>query len=278
MIFNVTHTTVYRYDHPVFLEPHTFRLKPRTDGMQQLLKFDIEVTPKPVGLTECRDLDGNMEHVAWFEGTTDQLKVTVSSKVVTLCDNPFLYILKPEAIRLPFSVQESHLQTIASYITQDLSAEVAAFSRTIAVEADHDTLAFLKLLNERIAETIQVVIRPMGSPYPPEKTLEKGSGACRDLTWLFMACCRSQGIAARFISGYQEGSAGQEHQLHAWAEVYLPGAGWRGYDPTLGLAVADRHVAIAAGPRADSAAPISGTFRGEGKSVLESCVELVVSP
>ena len=91
------------------------------------------------------------------------------------------------------------------------------------------------------------------------------TGACRDLTVLFMECCRSLGLAARFVSGYQEGDKGTDRRyMHAWAEVYLPGGGWRGFDPTHGIAVTDRHVAVASGPTPATAAPISGTFRGTG--------------
>ena len=102
---------------------------------------------------------------------------------------------------------------------------------------------------------------------PPRVTLEKGQGACRDLAVLFVAACRALGFGARFVSGYHQGhSEPMRRDLHAWAEVYLPGGGWRGYDPSLGLAVADRHVAVAAGTRPDQAAPISGSFRGTGVS------------
>lgn len=108
------------------------------------------------------------------------------------------------------------------------------------------------------------MVRPNGDAYEPAVTLKRGQGACRDLTVLFMEACRSVGLSARFVSGYAEGlSTRDDGELHAWAEIYLPGAGWRGFDPTLGLAVADRHVAIAASPIPVGAAPVSGSFRAD---------------
>ena len=122
MIFTATHTTRYHYDKPVFLEPQTIRLKPRTDGMQQLLNFNIEIIPHPVGLTECRDLDGNMEHVSWFNGMTDSFEVIVTSKVVTFCVNPFDFLLKQEATRLPLSVDEVYRPSVKPYLVPERKA------------------------------------------------------------------------------------------------------------------------------------------------------------
>lgn len=278
MIFTITHTTAYQYEQPVFLEPHTIRLKPKTDGMQQLLNFNIQISPQPAGLTECRDLDGNMEHVSWFNGLTDHLKIVVTSKVATLCDNPFLFLLEPSAMHLPIQSDEIYRPSIKPYLSDDIEPEVAQFAESIAKEVHQETLAFLNLLTARLYEMCTVVIREEGLPAKPSQTLSERRGACRDLAWLFMACCRSQGIGARFVSGYQEGDPESEHHLHAWAEVYLPGGGWRGYDPTLGLTVADRHVFLAAGPRPESAAPVSGTFRGEGKAFFTSKITLTVTP
>ena len=277
MIFSATHTTTYRYENPVFLEPQAIRLKPRTSGIQQLLNFTIDISPHPAGLTECRDLDGNMEHVAWFNGMTDCFVVTVDSKVVTFCTNPFAFLLKGEATRLPLNGEGRCLSAVKPYLSDAIEPEVATFSDQIAAEANWNTLTFLQLLNERLYATCVVILREEGPPYEPSKTLRERRGACRDLAWLFMACCRSQGIGSRFVSGYHEGLPNSKNYLHAWAEVYLPGAGWKGFDPTVGLAIADRHVALAAGPRADSAAPVSGSFRGEGKSVMVSNLKLSVT-
>lgn len=278
MIFAITHTTHYRYDNRVFLDPQTIRLKPKTDDMQQLLEFHMEVDPHPAGTTDCRDMDGNMERVLWFDTITDHLKITVKSKTVTLCDNPFNYILPANALQLPYVEEKIYRQSIKPYLGDGVDREVVSFAQHIAKEVEMDTLGFLNLLNQKIHDHCEVVVREEGEPLAPAKTLAEEKGACRDLACLFIACCRSLGIGSRFVSGYHLGDEDSESHLHAWAEVYLPGAGWRGYDPTAGLAVADQHVYLAAGPRADSAAPVSGTYRGEGGSRLETTIEMDVTP
>ncbi|MBD3176133.1 MAG: transglutaminase family protein, partial [Armatimonadia bacterium] len=113
-------------------------------------------------------------------------------------------------------------------------------------------------------EHIDREIREEGAPLAPHECLARGAGACRDLAELLNAAARVMGIAARFVSGYRWGEGIDEAYMHAWSEVYLPGAGWRGYDPVEGLAVADRHVPVAASPHADGAAPTFGTFRRTG--------------
>ncbi len=123
------------------------------------------------------------------------------------------------------------------------------------------------------------MIREHGAPRPGEDTLARKEGSCRDLTLLFIEACRSLGIAARFVSGYHAGAPDQgPRYLHAWAEVYLPGAGWRGYDPSHGLAVAQQHVAIAAAATPQLAAPVSGKVRGDDfTSSLEAQIDIQVS-
>ena len=126
-------------------------------------------------------------------------------------------------------------------------------------------LAFLNQLNSTLYREFEFMHRDFGNPHPPEVTLTTRRGACRDLSVLFIDACRAMGLAARFVSGYQEGDPNQtERNLHAWAEVYLPGAGWRGYDPTHGLAVSDRHVVITAVADPGLSTPVIGTFRGTG--------------
>ena len=142
-----------------------------------------------------------------------------------------------------------------------------------------ETVPFLGLITHRIHETCEAVVRHHDDPWPASVTLAERRGACRDLAVLLTTACRAVGLAARFVSGYQAGDPEQtERELHAWAEVYLPGAGWRGYDPMRGTAVSDQHVALAAGLTPRAAAPTSGTFRGTGAtSTLHTDVSMIVT-
>lgn len=266
MYFAIRHTTRFSYDRPVFLEPHTLRLQPRGDGVQRLARFALEVAPLPAGSSQCVELDGNAAVRLWFEGEHRSLAFTTVSEVETAARNPFDFFLEPGALQLPVRYDCRLAPLLAPYRTPDHpEGEVGDLARRIARETGGNTLGFLSALNTHIHQTCAQIFRPDGDPLPAERTLYQGQGACRDLTVLFMEACRCQGIPARFVSGYQADAPEEErHDLHAWAEVYLPGAGWRGYDPTQGLSVVDRHVALAAGPTHEQARPTEGTFRGTG--------------
>ncbi len=152
------------------------------------------------------------------------------------------------------------------------------FAQASAGEAGGETLAFLSNLTRHIHGEHETIIRLQGAPLAAAETLAAGAGACRDLTVLFIEAARALGLAARFVSGYlATQTEGSEHELHAWAEVYLPGAGWRGYDPTSGLAVAERHIRVAAAANSNGAAPTSGRFRSStASSEMETDVKVRV--
>ena len=268
MRFLVRHATRYDYCQPVFLEPHAFRLRPRSNSWQRVDRFLLRVEPAPAILTETSDSEGNDLARAWFSQTTDSLLVRSEFELETLRENPFDYILVGDAAnRLPLRYSEELRVPLAPYMTPASRAEgpVREFARSVAEWAGGETLPFLAVLNERIFSSYEVVVREKGEPLTPEQTLLSQQAACRDLAALFIEGCRLQGVAARFVSGYGAGDDSADvRYMHAWAEVYLPGGGWRGYDPARGLAVADRHVAVAASATPRLAAPIAGTFRGTG--------------
>ena len=266
MLFHVTHITEFRYSHPVFLEPHRVQLRPRHDSWQRLLDFDMRVEPAPAGLSTCMELDGNESDRLWFNGLQKGLTITTKFTVETLRTNPFDYVLDPAGLRLPVVYDEEVSAALAPYRDRASSeSQVVDFAESIAEEVDRETAPFLSILTNRIQGRSKIILRRRGDPWPPSRTLTQGRGACRDLAVLMMDACRAMGLAARFVSGYQEADpARTERELHAWVEVYLPGAGWRGYDPTGGLAVSDGHVALAAGAIPRATAPTSGAFRGTG--------------
>jgi len=265
MRFQVTHTTKYLYGAPVFLEPHTLRLRPRCDPGQRLQQFALTIQPQPQGTVDIIDLDGNLAAVAWFHGVTDSLRITSRFTVDTLRSNPFDFIMTdPLVLSLPSRYPAELEGRLAPYLRREPSAAALdPFVEKTRAECNDNALEFLTLLCRRIQKMCRSVIRQEGPPRPAAVTLENREGACRDLAVLFIEACRCVGLAARFVSGYQDGEDDPSPQsLHAWAEVYLPGGSWRGYDPSIGLVVADRHVALATGPTPGAAAPVSGTFRG----------------
>ena len=202
------------------------------------------------GSSDFIDLDGNNLTKLWFAEATQQLSIQTTAKVKTSCTNPFNYLLEPWAITLPFDYPSSLLKQLKPYLrlhgfVSDSSAVELAQDLIVATQGK--TLDFLFTLNQNIYNNCEYITRERGEPYPPGITWRNQKGSCRDYAVLFMEVCRTIGIAARFVSGYQEGDSEQQfRELHAWVEVYLPGAGWRGYDPTLGLVVSDRHIPLSA--------------------------------
>ena len=277
MRISVVHSTIYRYDSPVYLEPHTFRLRPREDGTLRLGSYALSITPRPAGQTECLDQDGNVILQAWFADLTQELAVHTSFQLETLRENPFDFLLAPLDRKLPMVYAEALRDPLAPYLRTPGAKAVSDFALDIASEYDCQTMPFLSGLNQRLLESTTQIIRHEGLPLAPEETLRKREGSCRDLAVLFCAACRAVGIAARFVSGYERDAALEDSgDLHAWAEVYLQGGGWRGYDPSRGLAVGASHVAVAAASDAQLAAPVTGTYRGQAEARMEFSISMQV--
>jgi transglutaminase-like putative cysteine protease len=266
--FEGSHTTSYRYNNPVKLEPHLIRLRPRSDGNQQVNQFSLAIEPSPSGISDYLDLDGNNVTQIWFNEPSDRLQIQTSFFVETRLTNPFDYLISPISLKLPIPYPQNLIGELAPYMEIDMDSsgtEIKRFANEIANQIKWETLPFLSTLAHRISTNWKQIIREEGDPWPSSLTLAKREGSCRDLTRLYLEACRIVGLAGRLVSGYQEGDSEQKiRYLHEWAEIYIPGGGWRGYDPTLGLAVSDRHIALAAGRRHDRVAPITGTFVGIG--------------
>jgi transglutaminase-like putative cysteine protease len=278
MQFTIRHRTRYWYSRPVRLGPQQLRFHPRGDGAQRVIGHRLAVTPAPVGRNDHLDFEGNRLTQVWFEGETDHLDIEASMQVETLRNNAYDFILTPAAMALPIRYDPDALLANACLERTDPDDSVSAFAADLGFSVNRDTLSFLAELTRRLHADFSHMHRETGEPQRSAITLQRRSGACRDLAVLFVDCCRSEGIAARFASGYQKGDQQRERRdLHAWPEVYLPGAGWRGYDPTHGEAIADTHVTIAAAASPHNTMPVSGGFIGEGvTSRLEYSVEIQV--
>lgn len=283
MRYSIHHETVYTYNQPVILAPHLLRLRPRSNGWQTLEDFTLKVTPNPSGIGETIDLDGNSCIQIWFGQDITKLSIETRSRVETRVDNPFHYLLEPWATRLPFDYPGSLQLQLQPYLQPFGTLgdpAVSELARDLLHETDNNPISFVSALNNRIYHDCEYTVRPEGEPWTPGITWTKRQGSCRDFVVLFMDVCRAVGLATRFVSGYQEGDPeGGERDLHAWVEVYLPGGGWRGYDPTHGLAVSDRHIALASSPIPSYCAPVAGTAKPVKKTdlPLESRLEARIS-
>ena len=280
MKLRIHHRTRYRFDQPVFLEPHVIRLRPRLDATVWAHELALDIDPRPAVRAENLDLEGNTVSEGWFSEATDHLTIESRAFVETLVTDPFRFLLEDPETTLPYAYTTTMGTRLHAYRQAPDRAPVAV--RELALEAAEDVARrqdrFPLALATRIHREFSVEARAEGAPHPAETTVEAGRGSCRDLAVLFMECCRSMGLAARFVSGYVHVDDDTHPELHAWAETYHQGGGWRGYDPTLGLAAADRHVAVAAAAEPSDAAPVSGSFRGSATATLETAVEIAVDP
>jgi len=275
MLLQVRHALQFTYSQPVFCEPLVVRLRPREDGSQSVLDYRLDIWPPPSGTSEHRDLEGNSATCVWFDGLRQSLSVSASLIVETCRRNPFDFVLRHEALTVPMKLRPRDAVVLEPYARREsicANDTVFALASAISRASQHRTVAFLTRLAAYLHQRYPTIVRPDGEPWPAEHTLSERCGSSRDLTVLYCEVCRAMGIPTRFVSGYlPRGTDSGEQHLHAWSEVYLPGAGWRGFDPSLGLATADGHVAAAAGRTFHDAAPCEGVFRGTGaRSTLKT--------
>ncbi len=272
MRFSVRHQTLYRYSAPVRLGEHVLRFNPRPDA-GRLLTRTLSIEPAPVAREETLDPFGNLVTRVAFAGISASFAID-SRFEIELAGAATAKIAPPPPLPWPIDADGPNGVYCAP---GDIDDTVRAFAAGIASECGGDALAFLDRLNETLFVRIRHDIRDQGAARPAAATLALGHGACRDVTDLFLAACRSLGAPARFVSGYQakaDTPDGRRH-LHAWPEAYVPGLGWRAYDPTHGVEVDDGHVALCAAPHQAATMPVEGGFYGGAvTSTLEYQVEI----
>ena len=268
MLLSIDHNTTYSYGKKVVLAPHTVRLCPRNDGGQIPHMFSLKTDPPEAGRSVNSDLDGNTTVTLWFAGESERLVIDTHCVVETLRDNPFDFIVSDlRFLDLPTQYPREQKSSLRPYTTvsRKTALAVSELRETILSQSRGKTMDFILTLCGYIHKNFPHVARDHGAPWPAERTLGEKMGSCRDLVELFASVCRSAGLACRHVSGYALSKKRRRgDELHAWAEVYIPGGGWRGYDPSSGLAVSDRHIAVASGANHELIAPVSGSFYGDG--------------
>ncbi|WP_457788791.1 transglutaminase family protein [Pseudomonas sp. PL-6] len=267
------HVTHYRYDRAVNLGPQLVRLRPAPHSRTRILSYGLKVEPGEHFVNWQQDPQGNYLARLVFPEKTRELRVEVDLVAEMAVFNPFDFFLEPYAERIPFAYTEGEQRELAPYLvklaaTPKFAEYLASIDRAPTASVD-----FLVALNQRLSGDIRYLIRLEPGVQTPEQSLEKASGSCRDSAWLLVQLLRHLGLAARFVSGYLiqltadvkalDGPSGTDQDftdLHAWCEVYLPGAGWIGLDPTSGLFAGEGHIPLACSPEPSSAAPISGAL------------------
>ncbi len=265
--YKILHRTYYNFSGTVRLEPHSLRLRPREGHELRIESSSLEINP-PATLRWYRDVEDNSVAIATFDLPTNQLMI--ESEVIVQQFNllPLDFWVADYAINYPFAYQPEDMPVLAPYMqtgdntdTQQLSDWVASLWQP---GEPIQSYALLQRINMHLQQTLAYQIREEPGVQSAEETLSRGTGSCRDSAYLFMEAARRLGFAARFVSGYLHAppSTVNYGATHAWAEVFLPGAGWKGFDPTLGKVVGTDHMAVAVARLPEAVPPVAGAFFG----------------
>ena len=268
----LTHRTEYHYDRLVGMAPHTIRLRPAPHCRTPILSYSLTVTPKDHFINWQQDPFGNFLARIVVPEKTQEFSATVDLVADMAVINPFDFFIDEYARDWPFTYEPEVAAELTPYLEPTAGGpRLDAYMRALDKHTSGTTLDYICDLNRKLASEVGYLIRMEPGVQTPDETLKLGSGSCRDSGWLLVQILRRLGIAARFVSGYLiqlkpdvkslDGPVGAETDftdLHAWAEAYLPGAGWVGLDATSGLLAGEGHIPLAATPKPSSAAPISG--------------------
>ena len=261
--YRIIHRTYYNFTSAVALGPHGLRLRPREGHELRIESFDTKISPE-AELFWHRDVEGNSVATATFSGTTRQLAIESELVIQQYLEDPLDFLVADYAVAYPFSYQPDDEFLLAPYMTlsdSDAGADVkrwidGLWSRGEAIQ----TYSLLQRLNTAIYESMTYTVREEPGVQTASTTLGARAGSCRDFAQLFMAAARRLGLAARFVTGYLHDPLSLvAGATHAWAEIYLPGAGWKGFDPTIGAIVGADHIPVAVARLPVSVPPVAVT-------------------
>jgi transglutaminase-like putative cysteine protease len=271
--YKIIHRTYYNFSAPVTLGQHTLRLRPREDHEMLIEAFDIKISPEAVVLWH-RDVESNSIAVASFDQPTQQLAIESEVIIQQYLENPLNFLVADYAVGYPFSYQQDDLVLLSPYISGsegNTGEQLNSWINDLWRQGEAiETYGLLLRLTKAINEGMTYQIREEPGVQAANETLASRTGSCRDFAMLLMAAARQLGLAARFVTGYLHAPLSTDAgATHAWAEIYLPGAGWIGFDPTIGAIVGADHIPVAVARKAESVPPVAGTFVGNAASQLD---------
>jgi transglutaminase-like putative cysteine protease len=269
----ITHRTDYNFSGTVQLAPHRLLLRPREGHELHIESSTLQTSPSST-VHWLRDAYDNSVAIATFEQATTQLVITSEVIVQHYDEMPLDFVVAEHAVNYPFNYEADTYAVIAPFASLQASTDTHALRAWIERFWRRgeliQTYTLLQRICKGIQETFRYQIREEPGVQPASETLQRGSGSCRDFANLFMEAARSLGLAARFVSGYLQTPASTSDfgATHAWTEVYLPGAGWKGFDPTVGEVVGSKHIAVAVARLPESVSPVTGSYFGQPGATL----------
>jgi len=267
---NISHITEYQFFAPVTLLQHRLLLRPRESHNVRIESSTLDIYPNHV-LQWKRDVLDNSVVLVNFSGLSDRLRIASNVVIQHYEDNPLDFIVDDYAVNHPFDYAVAEQIDLAPFLQAVYPADREALRfwlDGLGLQQPMETFTLLDWMNRWITRQFFYQMREEQGVQSPALTLARNSGSCRDFAALFMEACRHLGLASRFVSGYlftSEADTGNA-STHAWAEVYLPGAGWKGFDPTSGEVVGNRHIATAVARHPEAVPPVAGSFIGPSGS------------
>ena len=272
--YKIVHRTYYNYSSEVMLGPHELLLRPREDHELRIESFNLKISPE-AKLLWHRDVEGNSVARATFDQPTSQLLIDSEAIIQQYNESPLDFMVADYALSYPFTYLPEESSLLLPYIIlQDPEVETTVknwISNFWQADEAIQTYTLLQRVAEQIFNSMQYRVREEPGVQSAQYTLSSNNGSCRDFAQLFIETARCLGLASRFVSGYLYAPLMSDMvgATHAWAEVYLPGAGWKGFDPTIGKIAGSDHIAVAVSSQAESVPPIGGSYTGAGKSILD---------
>lgn len=279
MNVKIIHETSYVFSDDVFLEPHFLRFRPKQTPFIDVTNYAITIQSEPTGHRVIEDEEHNAVDFCWFEKLTNQLTIRAQSSLLTKNYNPFNFIIHPDAFNtIPFTYSEHQYQILFAALQKTtLDPQLVDYADAILASANSNTISFVTNLTSQIHRDFKVEYRHDGPPLSPHTTFEIKTGSCRDLSWMQINLLRNYGIAARFVSGYFYFDMEKPiYELHAWVEVFIPGIGWLGCDPSHGILTGNTHFPVASSAIPENTMPVSGGIRGSASSQLTTHLSIEV--
>lgn len=280
MRIKIVHETEYSFNKEVFLEPHYLRFKPKSMPFLDLESHRFDISTVPSGISEQLDVEGNVVHFCWFDGMHKNINIKSEAVLKIKPFKPFNFLIYPVSCSIiPFEYPKQIRALLALYLeSTKINGALLDYGRGILKTVESNTISFLSQLTTQIHQDFVLETREKGAPFHPDETYEGKTGSCRDLSWMQIQLLRNLGLAARFVSGYYYVDVEDpQYELHAWIEVFVPGAGWIGFDPSNGIATANMHIPVCSSVHYGNTMPVSGSVRGDAQAQLKTNLKIEVN-